>query len=527
MSPRFGQTLVLLAVTLVLLAAPPSWLASTGPAVSSAAPAPRPGGQLRYGLDTDPPNIDPHVATGAASRSVILQVYNSLLRYGPGAAILPDLAERWEVPDPKTYIFHLRRGVRFHNGMPFTAADVKASIERIANPKTNALIQASLIPNIAKVETAGTHTVKITLTEPQATLLAVLARAESAIVPKALAEANHDFRTTPVGTGPFMFAEREPGARIRVVKNPNYFEKGVPYLDGITFVPLRDDATRVNALRSGAVDMIGYVPWSDMATIERDPRLQFWGAPGPFMVLMYNVNRKPFDDRRVRQAIGYAINRQAIVDVVFFGRGSPITGGLIPAGTWAYNPDLQSTYKYDPERAKALLREAGYDPAAPIRLMQSATHAMHYRTGEVVQAELRKIGMNVVLDNVEWPVAVERGFKGDFDFRVHGLAGNVIDPDFYSYYFASDSTFYAKPVGFRNDTLDRILKEGRASIDQAQRKRLYRQFEERLLAIAPWTLLTWRVQGDAAIKTVQGYQQLPGWMAFDSLVFLRYVWLDR
>jgi peptide/nickel transport system substrate-binding protein len=509
----------------LLVAASAALSLPAGP--SAAAPAPRPGGVLRYGLDTDPPNIDPHVATGAASRSVIFQLYNSLLRYGPGASLLPDLAERWEVPNPKTYVFHLRRGVRFHNGAPLTAADVKASFERIANPKTNALIRDSLTPNIAGIEITGSHTVRITLTEPQATFLALVARPEAAIVPKALAEANHDFKSNPVGTGPFMYAEREPGARIRVVKNPNYFERGIPYLDGITFIPLRDDATRVNALRSGAVDMIGYVPWKDMALIERDPRLQLWGTPGPFMVLMYNVSRKPFDDRRIRQAIGYAVNRQAIVDVVFFGRGAPITGGLIPAGTWAHNADLEGTYKYDPERARKLLAEAGYDPSTPVRLMQSATHAMHYQTGEVVQAELRKIGMNVVLDSVEWPVAVERGFKGDYDFRVHGLAGNVIDPDFYSQYFANQSAFYAKPVGFRNDTLDRLLREGRASIDQAQRKRIYHQFEERLLTIAPWTFLTWRVQGDAAVKAVQGYQQLPGWMAFDSLVFLRYVWLER
>ncbi|MDQ7840517.1 MAG: ABC transporter substrate-binding protein [bacterium] len=524
MTSRLRRTMFLVSVVMVLLVC---MTLSMLPGPTAAGPAPRPGGHLRYGLDTDPPNIDPHVATGAASRNVILQLYNSLLRYGPGGSLLPDLAERWENPDAKTYIFHIRRGVRFHNDTPLGAADVKASIERIANPKTGALIRDSLTPSIAGIEVTGSHTVKITLTEPQASFPALLARAESAIVSKALAEAGHDFRTTPVGTGPFMFAEREPGVRIRVVKNPNYFEKGIPYLDSITFLPLRDDATRVNALRSGAVDMIGYVPWKDMAILERDPQLQLWGTPGPFMVLMFNVNRKPFDDRRVRQAIAYAVNRQAIVDVVFFGRGSPITGGLIPTGTWAHNADLEGTYKYDPERAKKLLAEAGYNPATPVRLMQSAVHAMHYQTGEVVQAELRKIGMNVVLDSVEWPVAVERGFRGDYDFRVHGLLSNIIDPDFYAYYFASHSAFYAKPVGFRNDTLDRLLKEGRASIDQAHRKRIYRQFEERLLALSPWTFLTLRVQGDAASKAVKGYQHLPGGLVTDSQVFLRYIWFER
>ncbi len=524
MTPRRRRSVLLAcAASIALICA----TLSLTPWQSSAGPSPRPGGHLRYGLDADPPNIDPHVATGAASRNVILQIYNSLLRYGPGGSLIPYLAERWEIPDPKTYIFHIRRGVRFHNDAPLVAADVKASIDRIANPRISALIRDSLTPNIAAVEVTGSHTVKITLTEPQASFLALLARPEAAIVSKALADANHDFRSTPIGTGPFAFAEREPGVRIRLVKNQNYFERGVPYLDGITFLPLRDDATRVNALRSGAVDMIGYVPWKDMAIIERDARLQFWGTPGPFMVLMYNVNRKPFDDRRIRQAIAHAVNRQAILDVVFFGRGSTITGGLIPAGTWAHNSELEGTFKHDPERARKLLAEAGYDPSTPVRLMQSATHAMHYQTGEVVQAELRKIGMNVVLDSVEWPIAVERGFKGDYDFRVHGLLSTIIDPDFYAYYFSSQSAFYSKPVGFRNDTLDRLLKEGRATIDQAQRKRIYRQFEERLLALSPWTFLTLRVQGDAAVKAVQGYQHLPGGLVTDSQVFLRYVWLDR
>jgi peptide/nickel transport system substrate-binding protein len=381
--------------------------------------------------------------------------------------------------------------------------------------------------NIDRVDVVDDYTVRVSLREPQATFLPLLARSEAVIVPASLVASGHDFRTRPVGTGPFKFAEREPNVRIRVVRNPDYFEKGIPYLDEIVFVPISDDGTRVNALRSGEVDMIGYAPWKDMTTIERDRRLQLWQQTGPFMCLMFNVNRRPFNDVRVRQAVAYAINRQDVVDIVFHKRGSIITGGIIPAGTWAHNGDLEGMYKYDPDRARRLLREAGYDPSTPIRLMASATHAIHYQTAEIVQAALRQVGMNVVLDLQDWPVAVQRGLRGDYDFRVHGLATIILDPDFYSVWFDGTSTFYARAVGYRDDTIDRLLAQGRALVGRDARKALYHQMEQRLLETVPWTFLSWRVQGDAGLRIIKGYQQLPGGLVSESLVNMRYVWLDK
>jgi glutathione transport system substrate-binding protein len=482
------------------------------------------GGELKFGLSSDPPNLDPHVTTGTAAMNVKMMVYNGLVRYWRKAEIVPDLAESWSAPDDRTYAFKLRTGVTFHDGTELTAADVKASLERILDPKVGATKRADF-QDVKEIQAEG-DTVRLVLGKPNAALIAHLARPECAILPEKAIKSGVDFNTTMLGTGPFKLTAREPGVRTVVEKNPNYFRQGLPKLERIVFVPYQDENTRVTAIKAGDVDLIEYVPWKDTVPLQQEPNIEVYsGDASAFMTLMFNVRQKPFDDPRVRRAFGYAVNRQGIIDIVFFGRGSIMSGGVIPQGYWAYNPSLEGTWSYDPDKAKALLKEAGYGDGLQVKLTATSQYGMHQGSGEVVQADLKKIGVQADLELFDWATTTEKRNKGEYQFLVHGLATDITDPDFLTPFFVTDG-FYGKSTGFGDPEIDRMLAEGRSIQDQEKRKPIYLEIEKRVLELAPWAYLSWREQSEAALKKVQGYEHLPGGLGFLSGITLEEVSIE-
>ena len=500
---------------------------------------PQMGGTLQWGLSTDPPNLDPHVSSGSSAANVKMNVYSGLARYDKDGTIIPDLATDWTISDDGlTYTFSLREGVTFHDGTPLTAADVKFSLERIINPETGAYLSSAL-GVIDSIETPDDQTVVLNLSEPHAALLPYLARAEAQAVSQAFLENGGDLNLEMMGTGPFKFVSREPGVSIVLERNADYYEEGKPYLDGITFVPYADEQTRVTALEAGDVDIIEYVPWKDMDAIEGNPDLSLYADEGAaFMTLIYNQEREPFDDPLVRRAFGYAVPRDAIIRVAFFGRGSPITGGLIPPNSPYYNEALEGTYGYDPEKALSLLAEAGWTDSdgdglldkdgetLSVDLLSTSTYGMHMQTAQVVDQALRELGVDVNLELEEWSVVVARQTEADFDFRVHGLGMMVEDPDFLAGYYMPDA-FYAEISGMSDDDYGEDLMAGRTSTDESARQEAYLAFEQKFLEQAPWVHLTMRTQGEAAQNDVKGFSHLPGPLWFHSAATLKDTWLDR
>jgi len=488
---------------------------------------PKRGGTLMYGLSADPPNLDPQVSKGAAAQTVKELVYNTLLRYWRGGKLQPDLAESYDQPDPQTVRFKLRSGVSFHDGTPLTADDVKFSFDRILDPKTGA-DRRVVFNTIEKVTVDDPLTVRFSLKQPDGAFLVNIALPTAAILSKKFLEAGNNLDKTMMGTGPFKFISREPGVKLILERNPSYFHSGLPYLDRITFVPYPDDNTRVNAIRGGDVAMIDYVPWKDMDAIIKSTNLTLTSASeSAYMCLIYNTKQKPFDDPKVRRAFSYAIDRQNIVDTVFFGRGSTITGGLLPSNSPGYEASLKNTYTYDPDRAKSLLKDAGYDfkslPA--LKLMSTSTYSFHQGTSEVSQAELKRTGINTDLDLVEWATAIERGNKGDFQYRVHGLALDTVDPDSLTTYFRTGSS-YGQATGFSDPDIDKLLGQGRAETDAGKRKDLYVQVEKRLIDLQPFTYLAWREQGEAVSKRLKGYEHFPGGLFAISALTLEEAYLE-
>ncbi|MFO1323079.1 MAG: ABC transporter substrate-binding protein [Burkholderiales bacterium] len=497
---RFVQFVASLAIVLSCVA---PW-----PSPAAAQQSPKMGGTLRYGTVTEVASLDPHVYSGSAWKVLIEAIYSPLVGYDTKGRIVPRIAERWETPDAKTTIFHLRRGVTFHDGTPLTAEDVKFSLERILDPKNGATLRTNLAG--VTVSVTGPNTVKVETAEPNATLLSVLALPEAAIVSKKWIDAGPNVKVQANGTGPFVLKAYEPSVRAVLEKNPGYFIKGQPYLNAVEFRMIKSDDARVNALRTNAVDMIDFVPWKDIDTLKRAPNIVVDSSGGAFMNLWFNATKKPFSDVRVRQAFAYAIDRDAIAKAAFFGHGTPIEGPPTTPDSPYYNKDLAKTYKYDPARAKALLAAAGYPNGFDFEFLVFQGLGIYTSTAQIVQANLKDVGINAKIQLVEFADLLDRKNKANYDAMIYGVSMKLTDPDVYAYYLGADSTYWAKPIGYRDEVLEKLLTAGRSTVDVDSRKVIYKKVEQRVMDTSPWVFINFREQAQAYNKKVHGYSHLGG-----------------
>jgi peptide/nickel transport system substrate-binding protein/glutathione transport system substrate-binding protein len=438
-------------------------------------------------------------------------VYSRLLNYTPDSSgVIPDLAEEWEISsDGTVYTFQLRTGVTWHDGSEFSADDVKFSFDRLLDPAT----AAPYAPNFGQgveIEVVEPAVVRFTLPTPNAAFLALLAVPPSSIVSKAFVEAGNDLADAMMGTGPFKFKERQPQVSLQLVRNENYFVPDRPYLDGITFMFFPDETARITALRTNAVDIMDFVPQSDQAALEESEDIVLYSdtETSLFMFAM-NQNRSPFDNLQVRQALSSAVDREAALQASLFGRGSVVTGGPLWESSWAYSPDVEQIYTYDPERGRELLAEAGYPDGFSTTILSNTTFAMHQNTAVTVQAGFREIGVDAELTLFDFPTAKERTVQGDFDVGVETVIPTYADPDFLWSFFHSQS-LWGQNLNLNDADIDAWLDEARASTDQELRKQLYTQVLQRLMETVPMVFLMTRETADAAWTYVKDYIHFPG-----------------
>ena len=482
--------------------------------------------EIVMALSSEPPHLDPHVNAGTAARTVRLNVYRGLFNYNTDGVAAPELAESYTVSDDSlTYTFVLREA-RFHNGDLVTAEDVKFSLERILNPDTGATFfnQLSVIDQI---EVIDAKTVVVTLKAPTAPFIDYLALPESAIVSKSWSEAHGgDLRGNPMGAGPYVFKEYVEGQRIVVERFGDYYKPDLPKTDRIVFEFFPDATTRVNALVSGDVDLIEYVPWNDIPMLNANPDIQVLGGTGPFMGLIFNTTFEPFSHPQVRQAFAYAIERYAVINTAFSGAGKPIYGMAVPSNSIAYDPMFDNYFEYNPERAKELLAEAGYPDGFKARLLATSQYAFHEQTAVAVKAEMAKIGVDLELDLPDWATRLDKNLKGDYDLLVVGTGGDYADPDYLSDYYQSGPIRLNNAPGFADARVDELLMLGRTTLDPAQRKEIYRELQERVLELSPLVFLMWRDQSYAATTALEGFVNLPGFLSFQSGMSLEYAYLS-
>ena len=306
-------------------AAAPAGAAAPKPAPAAAGKEPKRGGTLKMGINQESATIDPHKSKDIAGTQIKGLVYSQLLKYYHGRQLVPDLAEKFETLNDTTYVFTLRKGVKFHDGAELTAADVKASYERILDPATGSQVFVHM-KGIESVTAKDDYTVEFKLKAPQATFLAALGLTGNYIAQKKKIEAGVDFEQDAVGTGPFKLKSRTVSVDTQLERNPNYFLPNLPYLDNIILRPIFDDSARMNALYSGDVDIVTYVNWAAMAEIEKNPKyiLQSNKEDG-FVMIEFRVDQPPFNDVKLRQAVSYGIDRDAIIKTATSGRGSQPT----------------------------------------------------------------------------------------------------------------------------------------------------------------------------------------------------------
>ncbi|HEV8676721.1 MAG TPA: ABC transporter substrate-binding protein [Methylomirabilota bacterium] len=510
------RTAPLLMVAAVLVALTP--LAAT--------PAARPGGVLKLALLRDPTGWDPQINYGATTYSFQANIYEGLVRHSLKGTLEPGLALRWETPDPTTYVLSLRKNVRFHSGNPFTADDVKYSLERILDPNTNAT-RAREFGVIQAVTVTDPSTVRIALKQPTASFLELLAAGEAMMVDSQWAKAGGDVKKATSGTGPFKLGPFETGVRYTLVKNPDYWDQPLPYLDRIELASIGKDEQRVSALKTGAVDMAEYIPWQAIRDLEKDPALRVYVGYDTFNVIRLNPKRQPFDQVKVRQAFNYLVDRKEIIDLAWGGIGRPFGAGLIPEGHWAFPRQLQTTWSYDVPRAKKLLAEAGVNPAATRLVFDSTTLSVHMDEAQIIVTQLQRAGFTgIELKPMDVPTQQRKRVTGEYQMMMDGFSLPWPDPDFYTAFFGTGGASYARAVEFSDATLDKLLDQGRSALDQAKRAGIYAQVEQRLLELAPWVFLHWRPQAEASRATVGGYTRLPGALGNKSLGGLRYVYKE-
>jgi peptide/nickel transport system substrate-binding protein len=467
------------------------------------------GGTFRVVLPAEPRSLDPNSPSDEIALVLAPNLYNRLVALDVDSQLLPDLAESWEIGEGGlVYSFQLRKGVRWHDGEPFTAGDVRWTLERL---KSRPSVAAEAIRRIAGIETPDDRTVVIRLAKPWAPFLSALAWEGAYILPRHLAGAADPSSPNrqPVGTGPFKLEEWVRGRSLSLKANRAYFKPG-PVLDRVTYLfePDSDQGSRL--LTSGAADYLLVRPSLGLLPrLARDPRLRVLTSPGEGRsYLAFNLRRAPFQDRRVREAINRALDRQAMVERAFHGYGAPAYGFYTPSVSWAYNPRALAP-AFDPGRVRELLDAAGLVPGSRgIRFepeLPTPDLSAQVEIAREVRRQLAAVGVAVRLEVLPFQQWFERVTKRhDFDLAL--LGGNHgPDPESLNARFGSRGN--SQVMGYESPELDAALAEGARIPDLARRARAYLRAQEILARDLPIAPLAEMVQVTVCRKEVTGLPQ--------------------
>ncbi len=501
------------------LAALPLGLAALLVAALGAAQEPQPGGTLRVGLQGDFTTLDPHMSTSAVDRDVYYQLYDTLVGLDPNLNIVPELAESWEQPDPLAYVFRLRKGIKFHDGTDFNAEVVKWNVERMVNPATGS-IRRSELGNIKSVDVLDSHTVRFNLKEPDAALLATLTDRSGMMVSRAAVEKHgRDFARNPVGTGPFQFVEWVKDDHLRVKRFAGHWKKGLPYMDEIVYKPIPDHTVKLTALRTGTLDLIDELPPKDVAPMKGNAKLRVIETPGlGYRRMELNTTRPPFNVRALRQAVAWAVNREAIHRAVFFATGA-MAQGPIPPRSWAYEALTGYGPTPDPAKARQKLAEGGQPNGFKFTLNIVNT-PVDQKLAQIVQDNLKRVGIDLEIALLEIGAWIEKRKAGQFD-AAESLWSGRPDPDgnMFSHLTTGGANNWGK---YSNPKVDELLHQARSAAKQAERKRFYGEAVRLLLDDSPLLFLYHDAWTKAWDEKVQGYVEIP-----DGRMRLERVWLAK
>jgi peptide/nickel transport system substrate-binding protein len=465
------------------------------------------GGTLVMIVQPEPPTLASYTSTAGPVGQVATKVFDGLLEYDFNLKPQPSLAQSWEMaPDGKTITFHLRRDVKFHDGKPFTSEDVKFSIMDVL--KKHHPRGQSTFREVSDVQTPDPYTAVFTLNKPAPYIMMALSSYESPMLPKHVYGTGdilaHPNANKPVGTGPFKFVEWRRGQLMRFDRNPDYWKQGRPYLDRIVARFISDSATRTAAIESGEAHIAGFgaIPYSDVKALEAKPNLaattRGYEMQSPIVSLDFNTRKPPFDNVKVRQAVAYALNRQFVIDNIWFGFGKPSTGPISSnfAVSGIYTPDVRNyNVPNGKEIANKLLDEAGFPRKADGTRFEIVHDLTPYgeewqRFGEFVQQELAKVGIKMTLRYQDVPTWLKRVYT-DYDFQmtsnwIQTLADPVIGVHrLYHSNQIRPGTVFVNGSGWSSPETDKLMDQATVELDAAKRNELYHEFQKKVVEASP------------------------------------------
>ncbi len=509
------------------------------------AESPKRGGVL-HARGWDPVHFDPHLTRAFMTHTALSFVYSKLLRHKvgpevrPGTFIVePDLAERWEEPDDTTYIFHLRRGVKWHNkppvnGRELVAEDVKFTFDRFLTEKGNP--ERQLLDSVDRVEVVDRYTVKFVLKEPFVWLLDILANAMCMwVIAPEVVEKYGDLKKveTAIGTGPFLLEHYEPNVKTVFKRNPEYFHQGLPYIDGVEWLVVQDESTGLAMYRTGQLDAGPGAYWAirqaDLDSLKQShPHLHYQDIQSNTQTTIWmRTDKPPFNDVRVRRAISHAIDRQGIIEAVWI-RGTPSSGVAPGLVEWSLPIDQLGEgakyYRYDPKEAKRLLAEAGFSKGLKTTLIATSGYGRDLLdAAQMVLRDLKAVGIEAELKLQEYGAYQATTGQGRFEGMAIGPYGVGLEPD--SVLYGPYTPDYPRNRGHVNDPkLAAMVKEQRRLKDPEARKQLIFEIQRYAAEQQYYVYLSSQVITSSWQPYMKNFSQN---LTFDYGSRLAVTWLDR
>lgn len=504
-----GRSIAALVLASTLSLAQPAW-----------SEEPRQGGTLNVGFASDSKTLDPLMSVQSSERQVLYLVFNTLVKYKPDFSLEPELAKSWDIQDGgKKIVFKLQENVKFQDGTPFDASAVKWNIEKRLDPATGSPQREQLTPIIESVEVVDASTVVFNLKGNFPGLLSLLGERPGFMVsPTAYQKSPADFANNPIGTGPFLFKSWVRGSALTVDKNPEYWEKGLPFLDKVVFKDLAGSVIGVQRLLTGELDVVPDLSPQETKPVEGNADVVLKPITvGRWYSLQWQVDKAPFDNLKLRQAIAYALDRNRINDIVMKGRGT-ISEGPTPPGLWWYDDQIKSL-PYDPEKSKNLLAEAGYPDGLKLTLSAPQIPAFQ-QIVQLVQEQLAAVGITVTLKPVSANDWYAKIVDGSTNFTPNRWTQRP-DPDgFLTILF--DSKGFQNTTKYKSSDVDSMLEKARRTYDQDERKKLYSEAQKKIVADLPMLPLFFSAEYAAMRSDVKNFEWIP-----DQIPRFREVWLDK
>ncbi len=485
----------------ILLAILPIVALRSGPVDAG---APRAGGTLKVAVPANLNTLDPAKHKIGEEYIYNFLVFNALTLIDRDMSLKPDLAEKWESSkDLRTWTFHLRKGVKFHHGRELDAEDVIASFKRILDKETGSPARVNL-QVIESMEAVDKHTVRFRLTIPYSGFAEVLGERQAKILPR---DKLDTLTTQPIGTGPYRFKEFLPGDHLTLVKNPDYYEKGVPALDEVIFRIIPESAAATTALQAGDVHLVWSVPLEAIDRLKTDPGLVVDSVPtSTWDVVVMRNDQPPFNKVEVRQALFLVADKAELVKAALFGHGTP-THSPIPPSHAYFNKNVPFQ-KPDVAAAKQLLAKAGYPNGLEVKLYIPEGRPTRERLGIALKEMAKPIGMNIELQRVPWDKFVA-DIEGKATFHTDGFFSRpTVDTSLYPWYHSTGS-WNSLTWHYSHAKLDQILDEARKTSSERDRRRLYEEFQRIVASEGPGIVPYVLNHVNAFRREVKGFRSSP------------------